>query len=986
MKRRIPLVAGLALAVAALVLWRCHGSGGSSSADDQVTGKASDGKQLGTVASQPRPDPKTLVRASIAGTVRDEAKAPVVKARVCADGNSDSLPEDLLREPSCATTDDKGAYEIKNLLPAKYEVSASGKPFRPTAYHPGGDKKKTRFPLAAGEHKTNIDIEMRPGGVEVTGVVLDLTGGPIGNARVWGGDGGWRSRGASATTETDAQGKFSLWVKPGDVNVHAAADGYADGSESGSAPGKLEILLTPESSLSGIVVDAKTNQPVEGARVMVGTSEWGWENGDTVFSDAKGAFRANRLTPGRYVAVSRTDRGFGRTEGSTLVGLGQHVDGVVVKLYPAFRIEGKVVISTTKATCDEGGVSLRDPAKNKWLGTRSNPDGTVYAEGVLPGTYNVEAYCAGYQGHEKYDPIVVTDKDVTGVVWEVDPGATVRGKVVTKTGEPVPDVDIWARTVGGGARDKSGWGGGVSDRDGHYELLGMRAGSYKLELNTDRGIGPKDGFKIDVAAGATVERDLILEDGGVIKGTVVDADGKPVSGIEISARSVSDMYMWSSGEHKSDEAGAFTLEAMRPGDYRVTARRSWSDQLRKPGTTDDAKQGEKITVRATQTSTVRLVVESQSGVIKGIVADTEGKPVSDAFVSAARESDAAGAQKSSVQETRWSWDEKPVITSTDGTFSVGKLSPGSYTIRAYRKGGGEAVAEHVAVGSTAKLQIKATGSVDGMVKRAGGMPDELEITMRDLTTGFYRSEKFFKTSGHYTVHDVPKGHFQISAQVEGGTKQIEIDLADTEAKTGVDFELEPLVTLTGRVVEYGTQKPVPGMRMFAQLAQGGGGFSFSSDERDNITDEAGKFTVKNVPKGKIAIRAWPKDFRESDYMGLNVYRAIDGTGTVDVGDLPILKKRVKQGDPVGELGIHFAQQPPDTLPEKREFKVSFIDPAGPAAKTDIKVGDIIITIDGMDITGESSGNSWTLMRAPPGTKLSLGLQRGVTVVVVLANP
>ncbi|MBS1119144.1 MAG: hypothetical protein H6Q90_1372 [Deltaproteobacteria bacterium] len=985
MKRRTTIVAGLCVLVIALLVWWSRGDDSASSttgsgasrpaADEAASGKAQ-------VASQRRTDPTALVRSSLAGTITDEAKQPVAKARVCADGESNELADELLREPSCVLSDDQGRFKLENLLPAQYAVSASARPFRPAFHHPGGDLKRSKLSLAAGEHKTGIDIALRRGGVEITGVVADLTGGPIAKARVWSGA-GWRDRNAAmATTETDDQGKFSLWVKQGQVTVHAAADGYADDAESTSAPGKLEILLTPESSLAGLVVDAATNQPVEGARVTVGTSEFGWDDGETVFSNAQGAFRVARLTPGRYVAVSRTDRGFGRAEGSTLVGLGQHVDGVIVKLFPARRIEGKVVISTTKTTCERSSLGLRDAGKNRWIETRRNPDGTLYADGVLPGTYRVEVSCEGHQSRDNYDPIVIADHDATGLVWEVDPGATVRGRVVTKTGDLIEDANVWARTIGGGARDKEGWGNASSTHDGKYELVGLRPGSYKLEVSTDRGIGPRDGYKIEVAAGAVVDRDLVVDDGGTIKGTVVDAEGKPVVGIEISAVAVTDAWSFGS-EHKSDEAGEFTLQPLRAGDYRVTARRSWSDQLRKPGTNDDAKQGEKVSVKPNVTSTVRLVVESQTGVIKGTVVDAQGKPVADAFVSAARESDAAGAQKSSVQETRWSWDERPVLTSTDGLFSVGKLSPGSYTVRAYRKGGGEAVAEHVAVGTTAQLQLKSTGSLDGTARRTGGMPDEMTITVRDLTSGFWRTEQFFKTAGHFTIKDVPKGHFQVSVAAEGGTKQIELDLAEGESKTGIELELESLVTITGRVVENGTAKPVPGLRMYAQLAQGAGDFSFD-DDRDNITDDGGHFTVKNVPRGKLSINGWPKDWNESDYASLRVIRLVEGTGTVDLGDLTILRKRLKPGEPVGELGIHFAQQPPTTPPDKRELKVSFIDPQGAAAKTDLKVGDVITTIDGVSVTGESAGQARVLMRAPPGTKLALGLARGTTVTVVLA--
>jgi protocatechuate 3,4-dioxygenase beta subunit len=609
---------------------------------------------------------------------------------------------------------------------------------------------------------------------------------------------------------------------------------------------------------------------------------------------------------------------------------------------------------------------------------------------VLPGTYTVRAGCRGYQSRDKYESITITDKDVTGLVWEVDGGATVRGRVLSKTGEPVESVEIWATTVGGAAREREGWSGDSSARDGTYELAGLRPGTYKLETRSERGLGPKDGYRVEVAEGATVQKDLVLDDGGTIKGTVVDSDGAPVAGVSINTEATAAMmWSWGGGDHKSDDAGAFQIDTLRPGEYRVSARRSWNHELRKPGTTDDAKQGEKTVVRANQTSVVKLVVESQKGVIKGTVVDTEGKPVADAFVSAARESDAAGSLRTSVQATRWSWDEKPVLTSVEGTFTVTKLSPGSYTVRAYRKGGGEAVAEHVAVGSTTTLQIKATGSITGAARSPDHAPDELNVTLSDPLTGFSRRETFFKTNGQFVIRDLPKGHFRITAAGDSSQKQIELDLAEGEAKTGVVIELDALVTLTGRLVELGTQTPVPGMQMMATLATGGRFmFSSDSDEREHITDDAGRFKIKNAPRGKLVIRGWPKNFDDDDnaYGSVSTIRTIEGTGTIDIGDIGVLKKRVKKGDPVGELGVNFAEQPRDTLPDKREMKVSWIDPAGPAAKTDLKVGDIVTTIDGIDVTGGNSSNGWTLMRAPPGTKLVLGLARNAKVEITLAAP
>ncbi|HEU0032266.1 MAG TPA: carboxypeptidase regulatory-like domain-containing protein [Kofleriaceae bacterium] len=986
MKHRVPIVAGVAAVIVALVIWQCHGSRDSTSGGT-AAGSARDPRVVDTTGTRARPDPKTVARGSIAGTITDEAtKAPLAKARVCATGQSDELSEDLFADASCVETDAQGHYLLGNLLPARYEVSASARTYRPAVFHPGGDRREGQLVLAIGERKTAIDLALRPGGVEITGVVSDLTGGPIANARVISKE-RWTTRGIPmATTETDAQGKFSLWVKPGPSVVMASADGYAQSSERSNAPGKVEIFLTPASSLSGIVVDAESKQPVAGARVMVASSDWGWSDGNTVFTDEAGAFRVERLAPGRYFAAARTERGYGRTEGSVLVGLGQHVDGGTVMLWPARRITGSVRISTTKQLCDKPDVQLRDGKTERWAELRRAADGTLYADGVLPGTYTVSASCEGYQSRDKYEPIVVADKDVTGVVWDVDPGATVRGRVLTKSGEPVEGAEVWARTVGGAARDKDAWGGDDSARDGSYELTGLRAGTYQIEVTSKRGIQPRDAEKVVVAAGAVVERDLRLDDGGTIEGVVVDADGKPVAGIDVNARPTTSA--WDGGDAQTMHDGTFTIAPVRGGEYRVTAERNWSEMLRKPGTTDDAKQGERAVVKPAQTTTVRIVVESQSASLRGTVVDAAGKPVPDAFVSAARESDAAGAQSSSAQDTRW-WDEQPALTAVDGTFTIGKLSPGKYSVRAYRKGGGEAIAEHVATGSSARLQIKDTGSIDGTVRTDGAAPEELDITVRELATGFWRTEHFYRTSGHYVVRDLPKGHFQITARAAIGMKQTDVDLGVGEAKTGVDLQLEGMVTVTGRIVERGTNKPVAGMRTYASPAQGGGmRVSFGDDDRANISDEAGRFTLEDVPRGRVYIRGFPKDWDSSEYGMMLVPRTIDpkATGTIDLGDLAILKKRVKKDDPVGELGFHLVEQPPDTPPEQRKRQVSFIDPQGPAAKTELAVGDVINTVDGVDVSGDNFMAWSTLVRAPPGTKLALGLARGTTVTIVLAAP
>jgi protocatechuate 3,4-dioxygenase beta subunit len=950
-------VAAVAL-IAVLAMWGWHVMGGHHASEEPSRGGGSDFTKKHVAA-------RTLDRASVAGTIRDQDGKPIVGARVCADASN--LPHELVRDPSCATSDAQGAYVIANLYAAEYSVAAMAPQYLPESFHPSSDDDLDVFSLRAGEHRTSVDISLVRGGVEVRGVVSDISGGQIVHASV-------RAREISQkhswpTTETDDTGAFSLWVAPGDVMVSASADGYAEGFDFGRAPGKVKILLTPESSVSGTVVDAKTNEPVADVTIQAGGP-----GGGSTMTDEQGHFNVTRITPGRYTLFARSPHGYGHSDGSWLVGLGQHVTGIVVKLHPAFQVAGRIVEpGATRATCKQSSLLLHQAKPTRSLLATRDADGALHVDGVLPGTYEVTATCSGFVRRATYPAITITDKDVAHLEWDVDAGAELHGRVLTKAGMPV-----------GGATIMLMPGGSVTSRnDGSYQVSGLRQGSCLVSVQSEHGVSPTGGWKIDVHT-TTVEKDLVLDQAGTINGLVVAADGSPVEGVSITAVSEPDGTPVSFGglPLRSGEDGRFVLEGVRPGSVRVTAHRGWGEELRAPGTNDDATQGERVTVVAGHSASVRLVVESLSAEIKGTCADTDGKPITDAYLSAARESDAAGSQRSSIVETRWSWENRPTLTSTDGTFRLGQLSPGSYTVRAERKGGGEAFAEHVAAGTSISLVFKPTGQIDGLVHGAGGALDELTISLRDDKTGLSREEEFFRTGGVFAIRDIPAGHFTITASAGGGKKQITLDLGDGEHKK-VDVQLDSLVTLTGRIVELGTTTPVLGILMTAALGDNLDPGSIS--RRDNTSDATGHFTIKNAPSGMVRLFGLVLD-PASDYDSVETVRKIDGSGTIDLGDISILKRRLKPDETEGELGVHWVEQPYGTPAEQQRYEISWIDPNGAAAKSDLKVGDVVTTVDGIDVQGANHRRGHTLMTAPPGTKLTLGLARGATATVVLRAP
>jgi protocatechuate 3,4-dioxygenase beta subunit len=905
-------------------------------------------------------DPRTQPRGSIAGVVQNEAKQPIEKATVCAQLEDEALPRVLTRDPICVLTGTNGAYLLRDLLPTTYSLVAGAPTFRPRGLAPDDDGDVPRFSLVAGEDKRGVDFELISGGVEITGSVEDISGGPIAHAFV-------RARAASWTplVETDDRGSFSVWTSPGSNQVIVSADAYVSATRRCSAPCRLTLLMTPESSITGHVIDAASGLPLSGVRISVTGEEWSVEGGSGADrTDAEGGYRISRLLPGRYDVRATTEHGHGRSEGAVLVGLGQTIDGVDIRVFPSARIVGKVMIAGQPArACTESSVFFRSANDQSEIHARTEADGTIVAEGILPGSYDADVRCEGFLAADSYPLVVVGTSDVTDQVWHVEMGATLRGRVLDRRGAPIADADVVASTRT--ARESTRWAQGRSRPDGSYEVRGLRAASYRVRVWSEKGSGPAKDLTVHVV-GTELNLDVILDDVGSIRGKVLDPRGAPVPGVRLSITSMSG----DPASAGSDDDGAFGISSLRPGDYYVRA--DGNVGYNKPL---------KVTVQAGETASLTLTVTVDSGEIRGTVVDATGKPLADVYVRSALES----GDGSGISATRESWNhESPILTGTDGAFTLSRLSPGQYTLRAYRRGGGEAIAEHVAVGTTRRLEIKRTGSIEGTATFAGHLPAErITVAAEDNTKAFARSEMFERTAGRFALRDLPAGHYLLTIDALEGRTSLEIDLAEGETKTGVVVNLGGLVTLTGRVVDVLTHRPVAGVSVQASSINGatlshvGGGFV----DRNNITDEDGRFRIERASRGGLMISgSGPNRDRYEDFI---VQRTIEGTGTVDLGDLLLARQRRSDDQPKGSIGIEIAIRGSRT-DSNYYLEVTEIDPAGPAAKTAIRLGDVIRTIDGVDVTGENVQHFAALFDAPVGTTMVLGLARGARIGVVVA--
>jgi len=1012
MKRAAVAAAAVLAAIAAILAVKCSGSS-REAASTKVSTSGATGATASRAAREEKPDPRTVARVAIHGVISEKGGGPLAGAQVCANGRIEHVPEDETRDPKCALTDPQGRYGFDDLYAGTYWVSASAPHHIPNMFAGPKPDKVSSLVLAPGQRRDDIDIALAPGGVEVRGTVADINGGPIAEAWVGVSPGNWYGGRAAATTRSAADGTFTAWVAAGPIDAQASADGYANGSQSGTAPTThLEILLTPESVLAGTVVEAEGGAPVAGATVSI---EPDWESGDYVnggsaTSDDQGRFRITRLAPGRYRPTATSLGRYGEPADSVLLGLGQTVEGVVIPVHAVRVVTGRIVIATEPASATPATPASAKPSEGAsngsgapsalpgcahgWLWVQgkttrrfsasTEADGAVRIDAIVPGTYKVNVHCQGYVEEDEYADLVIAEADATGLEWRVHPGSTITGTVKTRAGAPVAGVYISARTIGGDPRGQRSWSNATSEDDGSFEIPGVFPGDYALEVMTDDHPKPKDPVKVTVVAGTGATVDVVLDDGGTIAGVVVDERGQPVTGARVNA--MGDRWEWRGmGERTSDD-GSFEVKGLAPGSYRVSASRSWTETMRKPGSTDDDVQGERTTVTAGQTSRVRLVVESQGGVIAGVVVDATGAPVPDAYLATERESDASGALAgSAARQSRWGWDKKPVVTDATGAFKISNLSPATYTVRAYRKGGGEAIAEHVASGTrNARLVMKPTGSLSGTVTLEGGhAPDDVTISVTDVKVGFSRREQLFRTQGAFVLADLPAGTFTVRASAAEGQVETQVTLAEGEHKTGLALQLEARVTVTGRLVTLDDHAPVPGLQVMIAPIKGGSGMmvTYGAQDKQNITDADGKFRVEDAPAGRVFVQAFPIDWEQSTFGFVRVARTLAGGGEVDVGEIKVPRRRVGARDRGGDLGFDLKEQPPDLDPEDAKLEVSRIRPDGPAVGSGLAVGDVIVAVDGTDVSGASSYLAWSLLNVPVGTKVALGLARGATISI-----
>jgi len=217
--------------------------------------------------------------------------------------------------------------------------------------------------------------------------------------------------------------------------------------------------------------------------------------------------------------------------------------------------------SSTRAASD-GAFTFQPPSAGRWLLQ------AVVAQGYLP--------FAPEWGHSPVELLARTGLHVRGIEVHLAPALELTGRVVDEDGTPVAGASV--RVLGPLAEaalvpvlDRF-----VSDVRGEFRFSGPEGALLEARKEGYRPGRAELDWNASVNRRVTIELSVARRDqgqGGTVAGRVVQRGGDPVPGALVSAGRM----RWSGegppvAQALSDADGSFTLLALDPGRYRVTAR------------------------------------------------------------------------------------------------------------------------------------------------------------------------------------------------------------------------------------------------------------------------------------------------------------------------------------------------------------------------------------------------------------------------------
>ena len=628
--------------------------------------------------------------ATLTGTVTEQdGVTPVVGATVTATDGAGAV--------NSTPTGADGSYTISGLEPGSVTVSASAS---------GHELTSGLTATTALGAPTTLDIALEqdgaisgtitaPGGGEPTAATVDAQ--PVSGGSITPGTVG---SGGSFTIANLVPGQYT-------VNAEAPGDGPAQQSPvtvtAGPTTSSVDLALTsPPATVSGVVTDADTGEPIPDA--LVSTDAANGASGP-VTTGSDGSYTLSGLSGGTIdISVVPPDTTH-LAATTTADGVPGSVTTADVQLDPAGTLSATVEKASgsdnplSGATVEVVGPSpggTETPEQSQSLITDSS--GQVSLTGLSAGSYDLQV--EGSDAHQAF--AIGPDKRNATVTLTV-PTGTVSGQVINSEGAPASGVQVTLADATGPVV------GTTTDSNGDYSFTVSAAGTMDV-IAADSSIGVLIASGVAVATGQATTVPT-LQAGKASLDVTVTSGGNPVNGasVTVSTGSANDQPATVGGT--TDGTGTAVLDNLTPGSYELAV----SD-----GT--DATDLQQVTVSSGSNAVAAAM--GAGGAIAGTVQDTSSNSVSGATV-------VAVGQTSGL--------DFATTTGTDGTYNLGNLPADTYSLSVSAKGDAPTDVTGVAVTAgnqaAADVTLPTTGStltVSLAANAAGPLPG-LNAILEDST-------------------------------------------------------------------------------------------------------------------------------------------------------------------------------------------------------------------------------------------------------------
>jgi uncharacterized GH25 family protein len=555
----------------------------------------------------------------------------------------------------------------------------------------------------------------------------------------------------------------------------------------------------------------------------------------TAKTDDDGTFSFDKLV-GRTYALSAT-----RAEqigGPVRHKLTAHSDPVVLRLGEAAAVV-VTVIDDARKPIQGAEVKLEQRT------VRTSDQGIARVAPVHPGWIEVEASAPGHAPSTGFT--TVGSAGATGALTiTLHKGYPVSGRVVDEAGAPIAKVRVTGNA--GLMGDAKETGGATTNERGEFTLAALASGSHTL-LASDGEHAPARSAPITVADRPVTGVQIAMRAGGVIAGTVVDGNRKPVPFATVRVAGASQQIWEAAGRQATtDQKGAFELRGLTRAKLQVRAE-------------SDAAASKIVDVDVTTTPKVAALelVLDVAGSIAGVVVDETGAPVAEVQVNAFPDI-LAGASTAGLALAGLS----SATTGGGGEFVIRGLPDGGYRVWAARPSGGignwgQASTAARTGDKDVRITLAAPGTLIGKVALAGSSAPPRLVT---VMVGVQMPTPV--TDGAFQIKGLAPGSYDVTFR---GAEFAELIKRDVKIEPGKTTDLGTVEVvhgrrLAGKVVDR-TGAPVPGARIkvgamlisSADAGEQAENLEAMAGIRSTESDQNGMFAVVGVPAKGTSVMA-----------------------------------------------------------------------------------------------------------------------------------